>query len=93
MLGILFPSLSEGRNCKNSLGYPEANVHKFLMGLGFKCNLLYLWNFYNRYWNQVHAKHENKHVQYIGIKTETRQEINAVNRNRGIYISVYSTAY
>ena len=45
-------------------------------------------DFHNRYWNQVHAKHENKHVQYIGIKTETRQEINAVNRNLYIRIRI-----
>ena len=56
---ILFPSLREGKNCKISLGYPDANVSKFLMGWEFKCNLPCLLNLYNRYWNQVDTKHEN----------------------------------
>ena len=31
-----------------------------------------------------------KLVEYIGIKTETRQRINAVDRSRSIFVSVYS---
>ena len=56
----------------------DANVNKFLMGWKFKYNLLCLLNLYNRYWNQVHTKHENLiNIQYI--KTETSQIINAAN--------------
>ena len=71
MLEILFPSLSEGKNCKILLGYPDANV-KFLMGWEFKCNLLCLLNLYNRYWNQVHTKHENLFSILVSKQTQAR---------------------
>ena len=51
--------------------------------------------FIYRYWNHVHTKHENfsifqTSVQYIiGVRTETRQKINAVHCSRGIYLFFY----
>ena len=44
---------------QNFTRYPDANVNKILMKWEFKCNLLCLLNLYNRYWNQIHTKHEN----------------------------------
>ena len=43
--------------------------------------------FIYRCWHHVHTKHEN--LVYYGIRTETRQRIDAVHCSRGIYLSVY----
>ena len=74
MLGILFPSLSESKNCKISLGHPDTNVNRFLMGWEFKFNLSCHLNLHNRYWNQVHTKHENLRSILVSKQKQAREK-------------------
>ena len=73
--GNTVSKLKSEQNLQNVTRYPDADVNKFLKGWNFKCNLLCLLNLYNRYWNQVHTKHENLFSILVSKQKQARGEM------------------
>ena len=72
---------------QNFTRYPDGNVNKFLMGWEFECNLLCLLSLYNRYWNQVHTKHENLFcTSLVSKQKQAREEMQFIVVEVFIYL-------
>ena len=71
---------------QNFTRYTDANVNKSLTGWEFLYNLLCLLNLYNRYWNQVHTKHENLFSILVSKQKQAREKMQLIEVEVFIYL-------